>query len=139
MGNYKGFGDSKIVPNLPAEKLEAFFMNTVVFQKNPNLASLWTQIKGLVYDLSHKKCHLGLGEKGNTTYFSSNCTSDDAELVSRYFKSIQMEAYNNRVIKTVVNGVNHYEVKTLFKNSFNYCMLNVFVMNLKDPPCFSRK
>jgi len=91
------------VPNLPTEKLEAFLMNTVAFKKNPNLASLWTQIKGLVYDLSHKKRHLGLGEKGHTTYFSSNCTSEDAELVSRYLKSIQMEAYNTRVIKTVVN------------------------------------
>ena len=110
MGNYKGFGDSKIIPNLPVDKLEKFLLATKAFQSKPNLVKVWNRIKDLIYDLSPKKCHLGLGAKGTTTYFSSNCSSDDADLVSRYFKFIQMEAYNNRVIKTEVNGVAHYEV-----------------------------
>lgn len=118
MGNYKGFGDSKIIPNLPAEKLEKFFLASKAFQENSELIKQWDRIKNLVYDLSPKKCHLGLAEKGSTTYFSSNCTSEDADIVSRYFKSIQMEAYNNRVMKTQVNGVNHYEVCYAIRSCF---------------------
>ena len=116
MGNYKGFGDSKIIPNLPVEKLEKFLLNTKAFQTQANLSIVWNRIKNLIYDLSPRKCHLGLGEKGTTTYFSSNCTSDDADIVNRYFKSIQMEAYNNRVIKTDVSGTAHYEVE-VFKSA----------------------
>ena len=111
MGNYKGFGDSKIIPNLSADKLEIFLFATKAFQTNVDLTKVWNRIKNMMYDLSPKKCHLGLGDKGTTTYFSSNCTSEDADIVNRYFKSIQMEGYNNRVMKTEVNGVTHYEVK----------------------------
>jgi dipeptidyl-peptidase-3 len=110
MGNYKGFGDSKIIPNITADKLEKFLIASKAFQSNADLVKVWNRIKNLIYDLSPKKCHLGLGDKGTTTYFSSNCTSEDADIVNRYFKSIQMEGYNNRVIKTEANGVAHYEV-----------------------------
>lgn len=110
MGNYKGFGDSKIIPNLPVEKFEAFLKGTKAFHTNPQLSDIWNKIRGLVYDLSPRKRHLGLGEKGTTTYFSSNCTTEDADLVTRFMKSITMEAYNNRVIKTESNGQVHYEV-----------------------------
>lgn len=110
MGNYKGYGDSKIIPNLPAEKLSHFFQSTKAFNTNPKLTEQWNQIKNQVYDLSHRKCHLGLGDNGITTYFSANCTAEDGEIVKRYFKSIQMEGYNNRVFKTVVDGKTHYEV-----------------------------
>lgn len=110
MGNYKGFGDSKIIPNLPAEKLEKFFYSSKAFNQNADLKDVWGRVKDLVYDLSPSKCHLGLKGKGNTTYFSANCSSEDADIVSRYFKFAQIEGYNNRVMKTTQNGVNHYEV-----------------------------
>jgi len=111
MGNYKGFGDSKFIPNLSIDKLDTFFKETKAFKTEAKLLKFWNQIKEDVYDLSPSKQQLGLGVKGCSTYFSQNCTSDDAENVSRYFKSIQMEGYNNRVKKTVVEGVNHYEIK----------------------------
>lgn len=113
MGNYKGFGDSKFVPNLPIDKLDTFLKETKAFKTEAKLLKFWNQIKEDVYDLSPPKRQLGLGVKGCTTYFSQNCTSEDAENVSRYFKSIQMEGYNNRVKKTVVGGSNHYEVNII--------------------------
>lgn len=128
MGNYKGFGDSKIIPNLPTEKLEKFLSGSKAFQENSDLIKQWDRIKKLVYDLSPEKCHLGLAGKGSTTYFSSDCTSEDADNISRYFKSVQMEAYNNRVMKTVVDGVNHYEVCIryfdckFFSECYNFCV-----------------
>lgn len=114
MGNYKGFGDSKIIPNLTADKFEKFLFSTKAFQENTSLNEVWKRVKDLIYDLSPPKCHLGLKGKGTTTYFSANCSSEDADIVSRYLKSVQMEAYNNRVMKTTVNGVNHYEVNVGF-------------------------
>ena len=58
MGNYKGFGDSKIIPNLTADKLENFLFATKAFQTNADLVNVWNRIKNLIYDLSPKKCHL---------------------------------------------------------------------------------
>lgn len=110
MGNYKGFGDSKIVPNLSIEKMESFLKATVAVKSSKHLADLWDAIKLSVYDLSTRRQQLGLGDKGITTYFSNDCTSEDADIVNRYFTSVHMEAYNNRVIKSVVDGVVHYEV-----------------------------
>lgn len=120
MGNYKGMGDSKIIPNLSMEKLEAFLHSTKAFQSHPQLLEEWNQIKGLLYDLSPRKCYLGLGEKGTTTYFSSNCTQEDSEIVNRYFKSINLEGYNNRVFKTSSNGKTHYEVYLPRYNFYDY-------------------
>ena len=55
----------------------------------------------------------------------------------RYFKSIQMEAYNNRVIKTETNGVAHYEVKLkvtiIFLNSFLSLVIIRFAWLLLKP------
>jgi hypothetical protein len=46
----------------------------------------------------------------------------------RYFKSIQMEAYNNRVIKTETNGLAHYEVKFEVSIIFLNRLLSVVII-----------
>jgi hypothetical protein len=51
--------------------------------------------------------------QGTTTYFSSNCTLDDANLVAQLLKHRNMEACNSRVFKTVENGIPTYEVNLL--------------------------
>lgn len=51
--------------------------------------------------------------QGTTTYFSSNCTLEDANLVTQFMKRQSMEAYNSRVFKTVEDGVPTYEVRVL--------------------------
>ncbi|KAJ8674264.1 hypothetical protein QAD02_005526 [Eretmocerus hayati] len=43
---------------------------------------------------------LGLGDKGVTTYFSSNCTDNDAKLVADFMQSKRIEFYNTRCFKT---------------------------------------
>jgi dipeptidyl-peptidase-3 len=48
--------------------------------------------------------------QGTTTYFSSNCTAEDANLVTQFLKHKGMEAYNGRVFKTVEDGIPTYEV-----------------------------
>lgn len=63
-GNYKGFGDSKMVPNLSAEKFEALIMASNAFKKDSEKVKfLWDNIKNALYSIDTKQRSLGLGEK----------------------------------------------------------------------------
>lgn len=55
MGNYKSFGDSKIVPDVTAERLDAFLATTDAFRSDADLARLWQRIRADIYDLSPRR------------------------------------------------------------------------------------
>lgn len=111
-GNYKGFGDSKFVPNLPAAKFEAVIKCSEVYCREPKvMQSLWDRCKDAIYLLKEGVKSLGFHDKGTTTYFSSNCTLEDANLVTQFLKHKSMEAYNSRVFKTVEDGIPTYEIR----------------------------
>uniref|UniRef100_A0A671VN76 Dipeptidyl peptidase 3 n=1 Tax=Sparus aurata TaxID=8175 RepID=A0A671VN76_SPAAU len=81
MGNYKSFGDTKFIPNLPKEKLEALMKASQAFQEQPaEMEALWDSCSCPLFSLEDKQKQLGLGDKGITTYFSGNCCLEDAEL-----------------------------------------------------------
>jgi len=113
MGNYKGFGDSKFVPNLPVEKLGALVTASRAFKDNSaTVGDLWNKVKGEMYSLTDKEKQLGLGDKGITKYFTSNCTMEDSDIVNRFMKSKNLEGYINRLIKTSgENGKTVYEIR----------------------------
>jgi dipeptidyl-peptidase-3 len=63
-GNYKGFGDSKFVPNLECDRLEALVMASAAHKQEPEvIKSLWKRCSDAIYSLSTKHQSLGLGEK----------------------------------------------------------------------------
>jgi dipeptidyl-peptidase III len=63
-GNYKGFGDSKMVPNVSAEKFEALVMASNAYKKDSEKVKfLWDKIKKDLYSIDTKQRSLGLGEK----------------------------------------------------------------------------
>jgi len=112
MGNYKGFGDSKFVPNLPADRLELLLRASKAFREEEAVVgALWEATKGPMYSLTDQQKQLGLGTKGITKYFTPNCGLEDSELVNRYFKTKSLEGYINRVLKTVEGGRTVYEVR----------------------------
>ena len=87
MGNYKGFGDTKIVPDLCPESLEAIVkLSKAWAEDSTTMEELWSVVKGPMFSLTDKEKQLGLGEKGITTYFTPNCNQADADLVNRFFK-----------------------------------------------------
>jgi dipeptidyl-peptidase-3 len=45
MGNYKSFGDSKFVPRLPVERLEALILASQAATRNPAIVSLWHTVR----------------------------------------------------------------------------------------------
>uniref|UniRef100_A0A4W6EXW7 Dipeptidyl peptidase 3 n=1 Tax=Lates calcarifer TaxID=8187 RepID=A0A4W6EXW7_LATCA len=88
MGNYKSFGDTKFIPNLPKDKLEALVRASQAFQEqSAEMEALWDSCSCLLYSLEDRQKQLGLGDKGITTYFSGNCCLEDAELAQKFLDS----------------------------------------------------
>jgi len=140
MGNYKGFGDSKFVPNLEVDRLEFMIKSSKAYRHTPEeVEKLWQMVKGPMYSLTDKEKQLGLGEKGITKYFTPNCETSDSELVNRFMKTKNLEGYINRVIKTkegekVVYEIRHaaVEEKELCREEFEGCLFKVTVGDYND-------
>ncbi|KAM9780860.1 dipeptidyl peptidase 3 [Syngnathus typhle] len=112
MGNYKSFGDSKFVPNLPKEKMDALVRASKAFHDDPaEIGALWDSCSCLMYSLKDKQKQLGLGDKGITTYFSGNCCLEDAELAQKFLDSKKLSAYNTRLFKSQNGEKTCYEVR----------------------------
>merc|ERR1712076_228021 len=76
------------------------------------LDEVWSLAKAPMFSLTEKSKQLGLGSKGVTKYFSSNCDEKDADMVNRFFKAKKLEGYTNRVIKTTSDtGRARYEIR----------------------------
>uniref|UniRef100_A0A8C7KF37 Dipeptidyl peptidase 3 n=1 Tax=Oncorhynchus kisutch TaxID=8019 RepID=A0A8C7KF37_ONCKI len=113
MGNYKSFGDTKFIPNLPKEKLKALVWQSQAFQDSPSeMEALWDSCSTLLFSLEDQQKQLGLGDKGVTTYFSGNCCLEDAELAQKFLDSKNLSAYNTRLFKNKSEeGKASYEVR----------------------------
>uniref|UniRef100_A0A182YQF4 Dipeptidyl peptidase 3 n=1 Tax=Anopheles stephensi TaxID=30069 RepID=A0A182YQF4_ANOST len=111
-GNYKGMGDSKIVPNLDVDKFETIVKCSAAHKANASVIdSLWESTKVPIFLLTERMKTLGLCDAGVTTYFSSNVTRDDTELISEWMKEHKFEAYICRTFKTLENGKTVYDIK----------------------------
>lgn len=106
MGNYKGFGDLKFIPGVPHDKLDKFIRSTEA--ADADVIALWESCKELMYSLGPHEKSLGFPPKGKTTYFTPNCSEEDAEIVKDLLKSNGIDGYNHRCFKHE-NGV--YEVR----------------------------
>ncbi|CAG2060189.1 unnamed protein product, partial [Timema podura] len=63
-GNYKGFGDTKFVPNLPVDQLEVLLKASKAWNSEPEtLQSLWDRVKGPLYSLSEREKQLSYPDK----------------------------------------------------------------------------
>ncbi|KAL8603617.1 hypothetical protein ACOMHN_005559 [Nucella lapillus] len=100
MGNYKSFGDSKFIPNLPMAKMQAIVLNSAASVADPGgLAALWGEVKEKMFSLTEREKELGLGKKGTTTYFSPNCDQEDADIAQQFMVSKDISPYNTRLFK----------------------------------------
>lgn len=112
-GNYKGMGDSKIVPNLDVDQFEKIIKASQAFTVDKaTISGLWSRSKGPMFLLTARTLNLGLAVCGITTYFSDNCTKDDADLVTEWMKLKKLEGYICRTFKTLDgDGRTVYDVK----------------------------
>ncbi|XP_018056405.1 PREDICTED: dipeptidyl peptidase 3 isoform X1 [Atta colombica] len=117
-GNYKAMGDTKIIPNIPKGLFEAIIKSSKAYKTNSKeMQDLWNKISEPMFSLKGKLKSLGLGDKGITTYFSANCTEEDADKVNAFMQHKGLESCNARCFKTVVkdpasnDNINIYEIK----------------------------
>ena len=81
MGNYRSFGDTKFIPELTKEKFDAI----VALANNDIASNIWSKIGDLVYNNNSPYHQINFPDKqGVTGYYSSNVTSEDAELVKAF-------------------------------------------------------
>ncbi|CAG5035838.1 unnamed protein product [Parnassius apollo] len=103
-GNYKGFGDTKFIPNLSKEAFELIVKSSKAYEDdNTHMTKLWQKVQNAIYSLTPRLTSLGLANKGVTTYFSSNCTEEDSNLVNDWMKTKRIEAYICRTFKTTAD------------------------------------
>uniref|UniRef100_A0A8C5CR07 Dipeptidyl peptidase 3 n=1 Tax=Gadus morhua TaxID=8049 RepID=A0A8C5CR07_GADMO len=109
MGNYKSFGDTKFIPNLP--KVRVLLLLKTNLRQPGEMEALWDSCSSALFSLEGKQKQLGLGSKGITTYFSGNCGLEDAELAQKFLDFQKLSAYNTRLFKTEKGGKMSYEVR----------------------------
>lgn len=84
MGNYKGFGDSKIIPNLSAEAFESLVKASKAHADDAGaVGAIWSDCKERMFSLTERQAQLGLADKGVTTYHSDNVSQEDSDKANR--------------------------------------------------------
>ena len=88
MGNYRGFGDSKFVPNLPKAKLEALLKASEAYKQDSAFIDfVWRNVETRLFGLEVNQLSLGFSPKGTTTYWSSGMTEEDAKIVKKFLEA----------------------------------------------------
>ncbi|KAK4902211.1 hypothetical protein LTR27_001114 [Elasticomyces elasticus] len=96
-GNYRSFGDSKIIPRVPAEKISA------IADTSSEARKLYDGIKDDLYESSIARMHLGYPDAGHvSTYYpdSPDITQTEIEKVAVFLKDQQLMPENTRLQKT---------------------------------------
>ena len=102
LGNYKSFGDTKFVPACSRDDfqkiIEAAATRSNTLEK---VKALWEKVSSPMFALEPSRIRsIGFGPKeGLSTYFSSNCTKEDAEKCQRFLDQNKISAYNTRLFK----------------------------------------
>lgn len=94
MGNYRSFGDSKIIPHI--EKRRMIELVSALFK---DYLIVFMKLVDKIYSLESKERLLGFPPTGTTSYFSSNVTKDEVSKVDRYLVSKGIEGWNTQLTK----------------------------------------
>lgn len=63
-GNYKGFGDTKFIPNLSKDAFELIVKSSKAYENdNTHITKLWQKVQNAMYSLTPRLTSLGLANK----------------------------------------------------------------------------
>ncbi|CAD5120906.1 DgyrCDS9459 [Dimorphilus gyrociliatus] len=100
MGNYKSFGDTKIIPAIGFSEFEKIVKLSKAYEKETSITNeIWSNVKDHICSLTDKNQQLGFGDQGITTYYSQNCDAKDAEILQEFLETKKISPYNTRVVK----------------------------------------
>ncbi|MCB9831433.1 MAG: hypothetical protein H6807_03090 [Planctomycetes bacterium] len=107
-GNYLSFGDQKFIPRVEAAKVEALVLELALADESEEpsrLQILWRALKEPMYSLAADRLGLGLEDEGVSAYYGEDVSRAEIELVARFMRSIDMEAWNTRIDKDEKGGL----------------------------------
>ncbi|GFQ98082.1 dipeptidyl peptidase 3 [Trichonephila clavata] len=112
-GNYRGFGDTKFVPDLEKEKFVRLLKATTYGELFPQeMELILSSCLESIYSLNDNNRQLGFPHNGTTTYLSKNFTPEDNEIVTEFLKKKNIEVFNSRLFKTIdKTGKSIYEIR----------------------------
>ncbi|KAJ3307349.1 hypothetical protein HDU76_004650 [Blyttiomyces sp. JEL0837] len=106
LSNFKSFGDTKFIPNLPIEE----FTKAVETSDRSKAQGLYENLKSHIYALEPaSENFLGYNHEGHVTgYYGADITKEEIDFVQAFLESKNFSALNTRIFKTDA-GV--YQVK----------------------------
>lgn len=96
-GNFKSFGDTKFVPEMPEARFQAILETSPFWASGEKhgLQETWNLIKREVYYEENPLRAIGFPDKGGqTSYYSSNITSEDAKFVDEFCQQEKISPLN---------------------------------------------
>ena len=85
-GNFRSFGDTKFVPELESADFRKIFESSLAYSTHREvIENIWSRIEREVYTETDPHQRIGFPDKnGVSSYYSSNCTSDDAKFIDEF-------------------------------------------------------
>lgn len=98
-GNYKSFGDSKIIPAIPADAFHKVLTASSAYAANKAVVDeLWDTVRELLFSTAPVK-ELGFPPSGSSSYYSANASKEDAAAVQTFLDAQEISGYNTRLFK----------------------------------------
>jgi dipeptidyl-peptidase-3 len=112
MGNYRSFGDSKIMPAVDSDTLELFFKSGLGYASNAAIVDeLLAFVLPRVCDHAPRVQGLGFHPEGVSTYYSSDVTDVEARAVQAVMEERGIHAFNTRLAAETVDGKRAFSVR----------------------------
>lgn len=109
-GNFLSFGDTKFVPELPAEDFLHILRQSECYKTHaPVVEDIWPKIEKEVYCSEDPFRQLGFRDNnGTTSYYSGDLTSTDAKRVDDLLTTLGISPLNTRLFKL---GEHEFELR----------------------------
>jgi dipeptidyl-peptidase-3 len=101
-GNFKSFGDTKFVPELEFTAFEKIIKSSEAYRTHLEVIdNIMSRISHELYSEEDPHRQIGFPDKnGCTSYYSANCTSDDAKFIDEFCQRESISPLNTRLFKS---------------------------------------